>query len=103
MNEYLGNNRFRDYFILCCVMIELNKLKINSQLGKHFARPLNLAAMFFCAPAQKHKIGNTSSQKWVLRSIELTQQQETFCIYELNSYQRHFSLNTDEFQSSHTN
>ncbi len=27
-----------------------------------FARPLNLAAMFFCAPAQKHKIGNTSSQ-----------------------------------------
>ncbi len=26
-----------------------------------FARPLNLAAMFFCASAQKHKIGNTDS------------------------------------------
>ncbi len=67
------------------------------------ARPLNLAAMFFCAPAQKHKIGNTSSQLWVLRSNELTQQKETFYIYELNSHQRHFNLNMDEFQSSHAN
>ncbi len=51
----------------------------------------------------RHKIGNTSSQKWVLRSIELTQQKETFYIYELNNHQRHFSLNMDEFQSSHAN
>ncbi len=55
----------------------------STQLVIRWARPLNLAAMFFCASAQKHKIGNTSSQKWVLRSNELTQQKETFYIYEL--------------------
>ncbi len=32
-------------------------------------RPLNLAAMFFCAPAQKRKTGNTSSQYWVLQYL----------------------------------
>ncbi len=37
-----------------------------------FARPLKLAAMFFCAPAQNHKIGNTGTYQWVLRSHELT-------------------------------
>ncbi len=37
-----------------------------------------------------------STQKWVLRSNELTQDKETSDIYELNSHQRHFSLKMDE-------
>ncbi len=66
-----------------------------------FTRPLNSAAMVFCAPVQKHKIGNASTRKWVLRSNERLQDKEAFNIYELNNNQHQPSLNIDAFQSSH--
>ncbi len=40
------------------------------------ARPLNLAAMFFCAPVQKHKLGNTDSQSGFFRLMNLRKEKE---------------------------
>ncbi len=53
----------------------------------YFARPLNLAAMFFL------RFG----------PMNLRKKKETFDIYELSSHQRHFNLSMDEFQSSYSN
>ncbi len=41
-----------------------------------FARPLNLAAMFFCAPAQKHKIGNAGSQSGFFGLMNLRKEEK---------------------------
>ncbi len=58
----------------------------------------NLGRHVFCSPAQKYKkIGNTIAQQWALWSNKLTQEKETFNIYELSSHQRHFSSNMDVF------
>ncbi len=38
--------------------------------------PLNLATMLFCAPAQKHKIGNTITHLRFIRSNELMQKKK---------------------------
>ncbi len=80
----------------------LDYANASSGLSQSFLeRPLNLAAMFFPLRRKKHKIGNTSTHLWVPRSNVLTQEKETFNIYELNSHQRHFDI--DEFQSSYAN
>ncbi len=41
-----------------------------------FTRPLNLAAMFFCAPAQKHKIGNTDSHSGFFCQMNLRKEKK---------------------------
>ncbi len=68
-----------------------------------FRAAFKLDCHVFCVSAQNHKIGNTSTSYWVLRSNELTQENEIFNIYEMNSHQPHFSLNMDVFRSSCAN
>ncbi len=41
-----------------------------------FARPSNLAAMFFCAPAQKHKIGNTGTHSGFFGPMNLRKEKK---------------------------
>ncbi len=61
-----------------------------------FARPLNLAAMSFCAPAQKHKIGNTGSHDGFFGPMNLRKEKKLTYIYKFKtdkySLHRIFSL-----------
>ncbi len=86
--------------------------EINERLGTqllfihnflHLVHIIGRAAYKLVAPAQKHQIGNTYTQLWVLWSHDLTKEKETLNTYELNSHPRQFSLKIDELQSRYAN
>ncbi len=53
-----------------------NQDKQSTNNPTFFARPLILAAMFFCAPAQKRKIGNTGSHSGFFGPINLRKEKK---------------------------
>ncbi len=59
-----------------------------------------LSRHVFLRSGAKTQYRQYGQSQWVLWSNELTQGKETFNINELNSRERHFIRNMDEFQSS---
>ncbi len=54
-------------------------------------------------PAQKRKIGNTGRHSGFFGPKKLRKEKKTFNVNKLNSHERHFNRNMDEFLSSFAN
>ncbi len=85
-------DRFQSCAILQLRMAHQTSFREAFKFGRHV----------LCAQAQKHKIGNTLIIGFFGPMNEL-KKNDFFDSYELNSHQRHFILNMDEFQSNHAN
>ncbi len=77
-----------------CESVSAFPLWSNSLTACPFSLVSSVIRAAFKRGVLKQKIGNMGTQN---RSNELAHGKETFNIYELNSHQRNFSLNMDEF------
>ncbi len=83
---------------------QLGRFVENEMNANHFFRAaFKFGRHVFLRSGAKTQNRQYGQSKWVLRFNELTQGKGTFNIYELNSHERHFSRNMDEFQSSFAN